>query len=378
MPGFDHAELGLATRAVKGGIEHRLGQGVTPSIELSSTFVHHGDPQPGSYSYARANSPSYAPLESTLASLEGGVDAIVFSAGVAAANALLEEATPGTAIVLPDDAYFGIRVHALEVYPKQGIEVRVIDQGDLGALDQALDGASFLWTETPTNPHLAVRDLAAIGKIAAAHNVPWACDNTFATPILQQPLKYGAVASMHSVTKYIGGHSDLLLGAAIVSDQALAARVRVRRNHAGTQPDGFSVWLARRGTQTLPLRIRHQSTTAQALAERLATHPKVKTIYYPGLPEHPGHEIAAAQMDGYFGAIISIVIEGGREAAEAAIEKCRVWVPATSLGGVESLIERRARWTGEVADAALIRLSVGLEDLEDLWNDLDWALTNRK
>jgi cystathionine gamma-synthase len=374
MPGHDHDTFGLSTRAVKGGAQHRLGQGVTPPIELSSTFVHAGDPVPGDFSYARANSPAYSPLEAVLASLEGGADAVAFSAGVAAANALLDEARPGTALVMPDDAYFGLRVHALDHYPNLGIEVRIVDQGDLGALDQALDGASFLWTETPTNPHLAVRDLAAIGKLAAAHGVPWACDNTFATPVLQHPLNYGAAASMHSVTKYIGGHSDLLLGAAICADTDLAKRLRLRRNHAGTQPDGFSVWLARRGTQTLPVRVRHQSDTAAALAERLMAHPEVETIYYPGLKHHPGHEIAAVQMDGRFGAIISFVPRGGRERAERVIERCRVWVPATSLGGVESLIERRARWTGEVADPALLRLSVGLEELDDLWSDLEQAL----
>lgn len=367
--------FGPATIAVKGGIEAAVGDGLTPPIHLASTFVLTGDPGPGILGYARGGSPAYDPLETALARLEGGVSGVLFSAGVAAANALLDEAQPGTALVMPQDAYYGIRVRAQEVFPERGIEVRLIDQNDLGALDQALDGASFLWTETPTNPLLAVSDLAAIGELAANHGVPWACDNTFATPILQRPLEYGAVATMHSVTKYIGGHSDLLLGAAVCADADLAARLRSRRSSSGTQPDGFSSWLARRGLQTLPLRIRHQCDTAMELATRAKAHPAIEHVYYPGLPDDPGHHVAARQMDGRFGGIFSILVRGGVAAAQAVVDAVRVWTPATSLGSVESLIERRARWAGETADPALVRLSVGLEDVDDLWRDLDEALT---
>lgn len=370
--------FGAATIAVKGGVETVAGDGVTPPIHLASTFVLPGNPGPGILGYARGGSPAYDPLESALADLEDGVDAVLFSAGVAAANALLDEAKPGTALVMPRDAYYGIRVRAQEIFPPRGIEVRLIDQNDLGALDQALDGASFLWTETPTNPLLAVCDLAAIGQIAADHAVSWACDNTFATPILQHPLSYGAIASMHSVTKYIGGHSDLLLGVAICADAELAARLRARRSNTGTQPDGFSSWLARRGLQTLPVRIRHQTDSALELATRASQHPAIEHVYYPGLPDDPGHATAARQMDGRFGAIFSILIRGGADVAQAVVEAVRVWTPATSLGSVESLIERRARWAGETADPALLRLSVGLEDVEDLWRDLDQALSRAR
>jgi cystathionine gamma-synthase len=371
----DIEKYGAATIAVKGGVETVAGDGVAPPIHLASTFVLPGDPGPGIPSYARGGSPAYDPLEVALARLEGGTDAVLFNAGIAAANAILDEARPGTAVVMPEDAYYGIKVRAQEVLPQRGVEVRLVDPNDLDALDQALDGASFLWTETPTNPLLAVCDLEAIGRLAAERGVPWACDNTFATPILQRPLEYGAVAVMHSATKYIGGHSDLILGAAVCADRELAARLRTRRNTTGTQPDGFSSWLARRGLQTMPLRVRHQAAAALSLACRAQQHPAVERVYYPGLPDDPGHEIAARQMDGGFGGIFSLLIKGGASTAQAVVDAVKVWVPATSLGGVESLIERRARWAGETADPALLRLSVGLEDVEDLWRDLERALS---
>lgn len=367
--------LGAGTISVKGGIAIEAGDGLTPPIHLASTFVLVGDPQPSSLGYARGGSPAYDPLEAALAHLEGGVSGVLFNAGVAAANALLDEAKPGTALVMPEDAYYGIRVRAQEVFPARGIEVRLVNQCDLQALDAALDGASFLWTETPTNPLLAVSDLAEIGKLAAKRGVPWACDNTFATPILQRPLEYGAIASMHSVTKYIGGHSDVLLGAAVCADADLATRLRSRRSSAGTQPDGFSSWLARRGLQTLPLRVRHQSDSALELATRARQHAAVEHVYYPGLADDPGHALADRQMEGRFGGIFSLLIRGGADAAQAVVESVKIWTPATSLGSVESLIERRARWAGETADPALLRLSVGLEDVDDLWRDLEQALT---
>lgn len=366
--------VAMETVAVRGGLDHQEGAGVAPPIHLASTFVLSDDDTAGVFSYARGDSPAYGPLERTLAALEGGADAVAFNAGVAAAIALLDEATPGTAVVMPPDAYYGIRAYAQARLPALGIEVRLVDPGDRAALDQALAGASLLWTETPTNPLVSVADLAMAAEVAAARGVPWVCDNTFATPILQQPLAFGAAAVLHSATKYIGGHSDLLLGAVVCADPALATRLRGRRSQFGTQPDGVSVWLARRGLQTLPLRIRHQSATALDLAGRLAEHPGVRRVHYPGLAGDPGHEIATRQMRGGFGAIISIVTEGGADRARSVVKACRVWTPATSLGGVESLIERRARWAGETADPALLRLSVGLEAPDDLWRDLEQAL----
>ncbi|MFL5759458.1 MAG: trans-sulfuration enzyme family protein [Thermomicrobiales bacterium] len=365
---------GPATIAVKGGIEAETGEGVSPPIHLASTYVLEGDPGPGIPSYARAGSPAFGPIERAAASLERASEGIAFNAGIAAALALLEEVNPGEALVMPYDAYYGIRVYAEQTLGSRGIDVRLVNTQDLDAMDEALNGAAFLWTETPTNPLVAVSDLAALGALAAKHGVPWACDNTFATPILQRPIDHGAVAVMHSATKYIGGHSDLLMGMAVTTDPDLAARLRARRNTFGTQPDGFSCWLARRGLQTLPLRIRHQSAAALELATRAQKHPNVEQVYYPGLLGTSDFEIASRQMDGGYGAIFSLLVKGGAAAAQRVVEACEVWTPATSLGSVESLIERRARWAGETADPALLRLSVGLEEVDDLWRDLDHAL----
>jgi cystathionine gamma-synthase len=370
----DRCSWGPATFAVKGGVSPEIGDGVSPPIHLASTYVLPGDPGPGIPSYARAGSPAFGPIEQAVANLERATEGVAFNAGIAAAIALLEEVKPGQTIVMPHDAYYGIRVYAEQTLGGRGIEVWIVNMQDLDAVDAALNGAAFLWTETPTNPLVAVSDLAALGDLAAKHGVPWACDNTFATPILQRPIEHGAVATMHSVTKYIGGHSDLLMGMVATTDADLAARLRSRRNTFGTQPDGFSCWLARRGLQTLPLRIRHQSAAAWELAIRAQSHPNVETVYYPGLPGTPDHEIASRQMDGGFGAILSILVKGGAAAAQRVVDSVEVWTAATSLGSVESLIERRARWVGETADPALLRLSVGLEEVEDLWRDLDRAL----
>lgn len=369
--------LAPATIAVKGGNEHRKGHGVSPSIQLSSTFVHSGDPSnpdDGIYSYGRGGSPGFQELERAIAELEHGTDAIVFNAGISAAISALAEGSAETAVVLPYDAYYGIRARASEILPLRGIEVRFVDQTNLDDVREALGGASLLWTETPTNPLLAIADLEAIGEMCAQQNIPWFCDNTFATPIAQNPLDYGAAGAMHSVTKYIGGHSDLILGAVAVNDPELAQRLRGRRSEVGTQPDGFTCWLARRGSQTLAVRFQRQCENAFELAKRLDAHTAVEHVFHPGLPAHPGHEIAKKQMGGSFGAMLSFIAKGGQVAAQRIVDRCEIFVPATSLGGVESLIERRARWTAESAHSALLRLSIGIEDVDDLWADLDRAL----
>lgn len=362
------------TIAARAGYAPTEGEGVAPPILPASTYVLAGDPGPENVSYTRAGSPAFAPLERALTELEGGAGAVVFSAGVAAAIALLEEARPGTAVVLPDDGYFGIRVHAQERLPRLGIEVRVVNQRDLAALERALSGASLLLVETPSNPLLAITDLAAVAELSTRVGVAWICDNTVATPVGQHPLAFGAAASLHSLTKYVGGHDDLIMGAAICADSDLAERLRSRRNDSGTQPDAFACWLAQRGLQTLALRVERQSANALELTQRLARHPMVTHVYYPGLSDAPGHHIAVGQMRGGFGSLLSILVKGGATAAQAVVDQCRLWLPATSLGGVVSRIERRARWTGEDVDPALLRLAVGIEAVDDLWRDLDRAL----
>ncbi|MGI9253473.1 MAG: trans-sulfuration enzyme family protein, partial [Thermomicrobiales bacterium] len=250
------------TLAVRGGIEHHPGDEVSPPIHLSTTFVQPDVVPAGQFAYARGGSPGFQPLERALAQIEGGTDAVVFNAGAAAFVALLDEVKPGTAVVFPEDAYYGFRVWMENNAARFGWDLRLVRQQDLDGVARALDGASLMWAETPTNPTLGVADLAAIGAMCADRGVPWVCDNTFASPVLQRPLDFGAAASMHSVTKYISGHSDVLLGAAIVRDADLAARLRGRRSSNGTQPDGFGCWLARRGMQTLPLRVKQQCETA--------------------------------------------------------------------------------------------------------------------
>ena len=369
-------ELGPPTIAVRGGFAPAMGEGLVPPINLSATFHHAIDPDPSvlPYSYGRDRSPSFLPLEMTVAQLEHAEHGVVFNAGMAAAIPVLMEAKPGTALAIAHDCYFGIRVYAETMLPERNVEVRLVDQTDLAAVEKALDGASLFWTETPTNPLLAIADLDAIGALCQEKGVKWACDNTFATPILQNPLKHGAWAVMHSLTKYIGGHSDLILGAVATNDADLANRLRVYRGKNGTQPDAFSCFLARRGAQTLAIRVRQQSASALEIAKRITGHPAIANVYYPGLPDFPGHEIAARQMRGGFGGMLSIEVKGGAAGAQKVIDACRVWNPATSLGSVESLIERRARWTGEVAAPGLLRLSTGIEETEDLWADLEQAL----
>ncbi|MGI8477158.1 MAG: trans-sulfuration enzyme family protein [Thermomicrobiales bacterium] len=363
------------TLAVRGGFDPGLGDGTAPPIHMATTFVTPGDPQPGVPAYGRAGNPGFLPFERTMAELEGGVEAVAFNAGVAVTVAIFDEVPPGGVLVMPTDVYYGFRVYAEDVLKPRGVNVRYVDMTDLAALDSALGGAAFLWTETPTNPLLSVVDLTAAGDLAKRHGVPWACDNTFASPLLQHPLRHGAAASMHSATKSIGGHSDVIMGVAVCADGAFAARLRARRSQYGSQPNGFSCWLARRGLQTMPLRVRRQSASALEIAMRLSAHPAVERVYHPGLPGHPGHAIAARQMSGGFGGVLSFLVKGGAANAQRTIDALQVMVPATSLGSVETLIERRARWSGEIADPALLRCSVGIEDIEDLWRDLDRALT---
>ena len=364
----------LGTLAVKGGYAPKTGEGISPPIDLSSTYVHPGDYKSGVPTYARADSPAPRELEQAIADIEDGTFGVVFNAGTAGMQALLGELPIGSAVVMPDDVYFGFRSFAEGPLKARGVEARLVDMTDPEAIEGALPGASMVWTETPTNPHLRIIDLEHVNDRCRSLGIPWVCDNTFASPVLQRPLEHGAAASLESVTKYIGGHSDLILGSVATNDAELHGRLVAYRGQHGTQPDAFSCWLARRGLQTVALRVRHQTAAAQEIAERLAAHPKVTAVYYPGLPDHPGHEVAKRQMPDGFGGMLSFVVRGGADAANAVTDRCEVFTAATSLGSVESLIERRARWTGEQADPGLLRISVGIEDPADLWRDLDQAL----
>ena len=313
-------------------------------------------------------------MEKAIADLEGGTFGVVFNAGTAGMQAIFGELPVGSAVVMPDDVYFGFRAFALGPLKARGVEARLVDMTDPEAIESALPGAAMVWTETPTNPHLRIIDLEHVDDRCRTLGIPWVCDNTFASPVLQRPLEHGATASLESVTKYLGGHSDLILGSVATNDAELCRRLVAYRGQHGTQPDPFSCWLARRGLQTVALRVRHQTVAAQEIAERLAAHPGVTAVYYPGLPTHPGHKVAKRQMPDGFGGMLSFVVAGGAEAANAVTDRCEVFIPATSLGSVESLIERRGRWAGEQADPGLLRLSIGIEDPDDLWRDLEQAL----
>jgi cystathionine gamma-synthase len=373
--------LSPATTAVAAGRPPReQGAPVNAPVVLSSTYVSTGTPA-GEMLYTRYNTETWLPLEEAVGALEGSAQpALVFSSGMAAIDAVLRLATPGTAIVAPRHAYLATLTAAREQAEREGSVVREVDIADTDAVIAALapDGepaASVLWIESPTNPMLEVADVPALA--AAAHAVGALCvvDNTFATPLAQRPLAQGADVVVHSVTKYLAGHSDLVMGAAVTDDADLRARLHARRTTGGAIPGPFESWLALRGLRTLALRVERSQASALELARRLEGHPLVAEVAHPGLPSHPQHERAAALMDG-FGSILTLRPVGGAEAAEALTSAVRLWVPATSLGGVESSLERRRRLPAEATTVPedLLRLSVGIEDVEDLWADLDRAL----
>jgi cystathionine gamma-synthase len=324
----------------------------------------------GEYEYARnEGTPTWAALEQVVGQLEGGT-ATAFASGMGAAAAVVDLLPAGSRVVVPADSYTAVR----QLVAARGHAVEPRDTTDTDATLAAVDGAALLWLESPSNPLMDVADLPALCAGARAAGVLVAVDNTFATPLLQHPLELGADLVVHSGSKYIGGHADLLIGLAVTADEALAARVRHHRMLSGATPGGMEAFLALRGVRTMPLRVRQGQESAGVLAERLAEHPAVTRVRYPGLPTDPGHERAAAQMSG-FGAMLSFEVAGGAAAADAVCATLRVIHAATSLGGVESTIERRAKLPGqEHVPPSLLRLSVGCEHVEDLWSDLDTAL----
>jgi cystathionine gamma-synthase len=338
-------------------------------VVLASTFR-----AGGRIEYAREGSPTGEALEEAVAALEGGT-AVAFGSGMAAVNAVLDLVPAGGVIVAPTHAYTGVAVRLTELAAADRLDVRRVDVTDTAAIEAACQGAALLWLESPTNPMLEVADIRAGAQAAHEAGAITLCDNTFATPLLQQPLSLGCDIVLHSATKFLGGHSDLLLGVCCAADPDLADRLRTRRVLLGAAPGALECYLALRGIRTLALRVDAAQRSARTLAERLVEHPAVARVRYPGLPGDPGHGRAAAQMAGP-GAIIAFEPVGGAAAADRLCAATRLWVHATSLGGVESLLERRRRWPAEAADVprSLIRLSVGIEDVEDLWADLAAAL----
>ncbi|WP_159016530.1 trans-sulfuration enzyme family protein [Cognatiluteimonas profundi] len=369
-----------ATLAVHAGAEPDAETGaVAPPIHLATTFRHGpaGERQSG-YEYQREGNPTQDRLETALATLEGGAGALVFASGMAAISGVLEALPPGSRILIPDDCYSGLRYLAAEFLPERDVHAIAVDMADLPAVEAACAAApvALIWVETPSNPLLKVCDVAALSRIARAHGALLACDNTFATPVLQRPVSLGADVVMHSTTKYFGGHSDVLGGALVFARRDdFFDRVAHRRHITGAVLAPFNAWLTLRGCRSLPARMALHCANARRLADFLATHPAIKRVNYPGLAAHAGHAVAARQMSDY-GAMMSIQLRGGREAALSTAGKLRLFTNATSLGGCESLIEHRASVEGAhpVSPQDLLRISVGLEHIDDLVADFEQAL----
>lgn len=369
----------IETQAVHAGrrIDPATGA-VTPPIHLSTTFERGaaGD-YPLGYSYAREDNPTRHALEECLAALEGGKEALAFSSGLAVATALVQGLEPGDHILAPDDVYYGLRQVIGSVFAKWPLETTYVDMTDLEAVRAAVRPSTRLvLIETPSNPLLRITDMAAVAGIARQANAISVCDGTFTTPVVQRPLDCGVDMVWHSTTKYIGGHSDLVGGALITRyDNYLFERARKSLMFGGAAPSPFDCWLALRGASTLPWRMRAHSSNALAVAEFLRAHPAIERVHYPGLADHPGHQIAARQMCGWSG-MLSFQVRGGREEALAVAARVRLFTRATSLGGTHSLIEHRASIEGRGTKTPqnLLRTSIGLEHPDDLIADLDQAL----
>lgn len=369
----------LETLAIHaGGESDRETGAVTPPIHLATTFKHGpaGERIAG-YEYQREGNPTNDRLCAAIAALEGGERALTFASGMAAATTLLESLPPGARIVIPDDCYAGVRMLASEFLPERGVVVQRVDMADLPTVEAACaTGIDLLWVETPSNPLMKLSDITALAALARTHDALLVCDNTFASPVLQQPLALGADVVMHSTTKYFGGHSDVLGGAlAFKRDDPFFQRVAHRLHITGAVMAPFNAWLTLRGCRSLPARMALHCSNARRVAEFLAAQPQVEQVNYPGLPTHPGHALAAKQMRD-FGGMLSVQLRGGRDAALAMAGRLQLFTNATSLGGCESLVEHRASTEGPhtTTPQNLLRLSVGLEHVDDLLADLEQAL----
>lgn len=384
MPKKQHFE----TRAIHAGQDFDPTTGaVVPPVYFTSTFVQDGiGGFRGGYEYARGGNPTRDSVQELIASLEGADEAYSFSSGLAAEDTLLRAALkPGDHIVLGNDAYGGTHRLIDRVFGAWGIRNSTVDMSDLRAVQKAIipGETKMLWVETPSNPLMKISDIAELADIAHAAGLVVVVDNTFASPALQQPLALGADVVVHSTTKYLGGHSDVLGGALALNKGPLAEQVKFLQFAVGAVSGPMDAWLTVRGIKTLAVRMERHSANAQKVAEFLDAHPAVATVYYPGLPAHPGHELAKQQMSG-FGGMLSVELASGPRAARKFAESTKVFQLAESLGGVESLIGYPSEMTHasvkgtplEVSES-LVRLSVGLEDIDDLIADLAAALPRK-
>lgn len=378
---------GFTTRAIHAGQEPDPTTGATiVPIYATSTYTQTAPGVHKGYEYSRSGNPTRTALETALASLEEGEMALAFASGLAATTAVFASLLrPGDEVVAAEDLYGGTFRLLEKIFQPWGIVARYTkDLSPAGFAAQLTTRTRLLWIETPTNPLLNILDIAAIAEVAHRHNVPLAVDNTFASPYLQQPLRLGADLVVHSTTKYLGGHSDVI-GGCVVGNRRLLEPIKFYQNAAGAIPGPFDAYLVLRGLKTLSVRMDRHCANAQELAEWLARHPSVETVYYPGLPDHPGHEIAQRQMR-HYGGMLSLRLRGGAEKAKHFLTRLQLISLAESLGGVESLACHPATMThasiprdlreARGIDDALVRLSIGIEDVKDLRNDLEHALAD--
>ncbi|MFH8840243.1 cystathionine gamma-synthase [Streptomyces sp. NPDC017868] len=379
-----HSHQNFETRAIHAGnTADPLTGAVVPPIYQVSTYKQDGvGGLRCGYEYSRSANPTRTALEENLAALEGGRRGLAFASGLAAEDCLLRTLlAPGDHVVIPNDAYGGTFRLFAKVVQRWGVDFSVANTSDIESVRAAVnDRTKLIWVETPSNPLLGITDIEAVAGVARQAGVKLVVDNTFASPYLQQPLALGADIVVHSLTKYMGGHSDVVGGALVTADEALGEELAYHQNAMGAVAGPFDSWIVLRGIKTLAVRMDRHSENAEKIAEMLTQHPKVTQVLYPGLPEHPGHEIAAKQMRS-FGGMISFRVQGGEEAAVEVCNRARLFTLGESLGGVESLIEHPGRMThASVAGSALevpadlVRISVGIENVEDLLADLRQAL----
>ncbi len=368
----------IETLAVHAGHSTDPGTGaVAPAIVLSTTFERGPDGAPGQFFYSRLGNPNRTALETCLAALEGGAAAAVFASGAAATMSILQALAPGDHVVAPQDAYHGTTILLRDIIGPWGLQVSFVDMTDLDAVQAAITPHTrLIWVETPSNPLLRITDIEAVAALAHASGARCVCDNTWASPALQHPLRHGADLVLHSSTKYLGGHCDVLSGGIVAKqDDDFFQRIRSLQQQGGAVAQPFDCWLVLRGIRTLPYRMRGHCHNARSIAAFLRSHARVDAVHFPGLSGHPGHAIAAKQMED-FGGMLSFQVRGDRATALAVAAKLRLITRATSLGGVDSLIEHRASIepAGTRTPENLLRLSVGLEHADDLIEDLAQAL----
>lgn len=379
----DNENISPESLAAQGG--HYLDPvtgSIVPPVMPSTTFARDRSYQlvAAANAYTRDDNPSFDTAESLLMRLEGGQDALLFSSGMAAAASVVQSLQPGDRLVIPKVMYWGLRNWMVDFCARWKIDLAQYDPADPDDLAAKVVATNtrLVWIETPCNPTWDIIDIETAAEVAHGAGAILAVDSTVATPVLTRPIEYGADIVMHSATKYLNGHADVLAGALVTADKnEFWERVCHQRAEVGAIPGAFESWLLQRGMRTLFLRVRHASLSAMAIARHFENHPKLESVLYPGLESHPGHDIAKKQMSGGFGGMLSLCLEGGEEAALEMVGKCEVFIRATSLGGVESLVEHRYTIEGARSPIPknLVRVSVGIESVGDLIEDLEQALS---